>query len=156
MRIVTHPNLALRTTAKKVDGMGKRELKLLRRMLKIMRKHHAIGLAAPQIGYPLRLVVVEVDGVTVALGNPTILEHVGSETMAEGCLSIPGGRVVLSRPTQIRVTGIDSDDREVELRFDGLAARAVQHEIDHLNGVLIIDYAPMVSNEVPDSRASVS
>jgi len=140
MRIVTHPNLVLRTIAKEVDSVGKRESKLLRRMLKTMRKHQAVGLAAPQVGQPLRMVVVEVDGVTVALGNPTIREHLGSETMAEGCLSIPGGRVVLSRSAQIRVAGIDLDGREVELQLDGLTARAMQHEIDHLNGVLIIDY----------------
>src|SRR5262249_53089928 len=107
-----------------------------------------IGLAAPQVGVSLRLVVVD-DGkrATRALINPVIVERRGSVVAEEGCLSLPGIFADVERSEWVRVEARDSDGQPVSLELRGLHARVIQHEIDHLDGVLFIDRLPPVARD---------
>ena len=100
-----------------------------------------MGLAAPQVGMSQRIIVVDVGEGPVVLINPEIEEAAGSEIDSEGCLSIPGRWGYVERAQEVVVTGLNDSGRSVRLRADGLFARALQHEIDHLDGVLFIDKA---------------
>jgi len=151
MEIVIHPNPVLRASALPVRRVGKNERRLLRQMLKHMRHWKGIGLAAPQVGHLEQLIVAEVGDRTVLWANPSILELGGTEQrMEEGCLSIPGAFVDVSRPACIWVRAFGEDNETVECKLDGLEARVIQHEIDHLRGVLIIDHGPVVRQHAPE------
>ena len=110
-----------------------------------MRQWNGVGLAAPQVGHSLRMIVAEAVGQTVALANPTILEQTGIDRMVEGCLSLPDRQVDVIRAVTIWVKALNEDSKQVEFKQEGLLARIVQHEIDHLNGMLIIDHGPGVT-----------
>lgn len=134
------PEPVLRLQADPVLHVGEHERQLMKSMLKSMWNWNGVGLAAPQVGFSSRLIVAEAEGVKLALANPEILGSKGVDTMVEGCLSLPDQAVNISRPTSIWIRALDIENKEVELKFDGFLARIVQHEIDHLNGKLIIDY----------------
>ncbi|MBN2559613.1 MAG: peptide deformylase [Phycisphaerae bacterium] len=142
--IRAYPDPILRARAEPLAGVRNRERRLLMRMLAGMRRWHGVGLAAPQVGLSLRLVTVEAEGTTLALANPTILDPHGADDMVEGCLSLPGTEVNVRRAFSVWVRAIDNDNRKRELKLQGLLARIVQHEIDHLDGVLITDHGPPV------------
>ena len=145
VQLVTHPNPLLRTRSSPVGRVGKNEHRLLRQMLKHMRRWKSVGLAAPQVGRLEQLIVADVGDHTVLWANPTILEPCGTQHMEEeGCLSIPGTRVDVIRPIHIWVQALDEYNKKVESKLEGLLARVIQHEIDHLHGVLIIDHGPPV------------
>jgi peptide deformylase len=136
----------LRTPAEDVTELGPEIERLIDDMWATMYHAEGIGLAAPQIGVSLRVMVIDVresdeeGGNRLALVNPRIVE--ASKKMAkgvEGCLSIPGMEEVVERPKSVRVVGTDPSGTPVEVEADGLFARALQHEIDHLDGVLFID-----------------
>jgi peptide deformylase len=114
---------------------------LVEKMFKIMREEEGIGLAANQIGVASRIFVgrTEEEG-QIVLANPIIVEADGEDLMGEGCLSVPAANVEVERAEVIVVRGLDADGKEVEYKARGLTARMIQHEIDHLNGVLILDY----------------
>jgi peptide deformylase len=136
----------LRTPADEVTEFGPGVRSLVDDMWATMYHAEGIGLAAPQIGVSLRVMVVDVrdsegeDRARVALLNPRVVEA-SRETAkgVEGCLSIPGLEEVVERPESVRVSGHDLGGELVELEAEGLFARALQHEIDHLDGVLFID-----------------
>lgn len=140
MDLVTHPNPILRRRATPVVRVTKREERLLQRMFMRMKCWNGIGLAAPQVGCLEQLIVAEVNSHQIRWINPEILESNGSDCMTEGCLSVPGVSVAVRRPLQIWTRALTSDGTKVEQKLDGLAARVVQHEIDHLKGILIIDH----------------
>lgn len=117
-------------------------------MFKSMWNWNGVGLAAPQVGFSSCLIVAEAEGVKLALANPEVLESKGFDTMVEGCLSLPDQAVNISRAFSIWVRALDIENREVELKFEGFLARIVQHEIDHLNGKLIIDYGSAMPRQV--------
>jgi peptide deformylase len=124
----------------------------IRRMIAdfVETMHHEIGvgLAAPQVGVPLRLCVMDDgSGHVRALINPTIIERGGSMTGEEGCLSLPGIFSDVERSAWVRVEAIDEEGRPVSLEYRGFSARVVQHEVDHLNGVLFIDHLPPVARD---------
>jgi peptide deformylase len=109
-------------------------------MMRIMRKAHGIGLAAPQVGLSQRLIVIAPpDYKPTALINPKIIKAEGEQIGQEGCLSIPGLYGDVKRFEYVEVEAMDRKGRELIFELDGLAARVVQHEIDHLDGVLFID-----------------
>jgi peptide deformylase len=115
---------------------------LVEKMLKTMRDEEGLGLAANQIGVASQ-VLVGISGTEegrIVLVNPIIVEADGEDVMGEGCLSVPMATVEVTRAEVLVVRGLDADGKEVEYKVEGLIARMVQHEIDHLNGVLIIDY----------------
>ena len=107
-----------------------------------------VGLSAPQVGVSERVVVVDAGDGLIALINPEIVSREGKETGQEGCLSIPGIHVGVRRAAKIVVEGLDRDGKHVKLTLDGLAARAMQQEIDHLNGILIIDYLSLAKRQL--------
>ena len=117
---------------------------LARDMLETMYAAPGIGLAAPQVGVNLRLLVVDISageekGNQIILVNPEILEAEGEQKGEEGCLSIPGFTAMVDRPKRIRIAGRDTRGNRVELEAEDLLARALCHEVDHLDGVLYLD-----------------
>jgi len=141
----------LRQKAKKINKFGPSVEALAGEMLDAMHAADGLGLAAPQIGVPLRLIVIEVpaeqdeEGNEIQPGelhvycNPEIIESSGEEEDVEGCLSVPGYVGTVKRATCVTVKGQDAKGRRVRTKAEGLLARAFQHEVDHLNGVLFID-----------------
>ena len=98
-----------------------------------------VGLAAPQVGILRRAVVIDVGDGLVELVNPVIVEADGQQSGPEGCLSIPGRSGVVTRPNHVKVQAQDADGNAIELEAEGFFARAVCHELDHLDGVLYVD-----------------
>lgn len=141
-RIVRMGDPVLRTVARPVDGFDGELREEIRWMGQLMHDAMGVGLAAPQVGISHRLFVyrVEPDSPIVAVVNPE-LEWTGDETELgeEGCLSIPGVQVDVERPVHIRVGGVDEHGEVVHIEAGGLEARVIQHEMDHLDGVLILD-----------------
>lgn len=132
----------LRERARPVEVFDKKLLGLINQMFDIMHEAKGIGLAAPQIGHPIRVAVIEIDENRYVLVNPEIIEKSREmEEFEEGCLSLPGVSINIKRPSRIKVAYQDEKGKKNILEADGLLARAIQHEIDHINGVLIIDRA---------------
>ena len=102
---------------------------------------NGVGLAAPQIGVSKRVIIVKVDDVLVELINPVVLESAGQNSAEEGCLSIPNVTGDVLRPAKVRVQGINRYGQMVDFQAERLLARALQHEIDHLEGILFVDVA---------------
>ncbi len=141
-RILTYPEPELREKSKKIENLDEEISQIADLMLETMFSADAIGLAAPQIGVNLRLITVNVHGDFHVLVNPRVLEaKEESIKNIEGCLSIPGINASIQRPSQVLVGGIDLlDEKEKRLEREGLAARVLLHEIDHLDGRLFIDH----------------
>ncbi|MDD5495711.1 MAG: peptide deformylase [Candidatus Omnitrophica bacterium] len=140
LEIKKYPDKILREACESVESVTKKERKIFDEMLFTMRHFCGIGLAAPQVGISRRLIVASVEDVTIKLANPEILDTDGSDMMSEGCLSVINTTVDIKRPATITVKGLNEEGKMVELKAGGLLARVLQHEIDHLNGRLIIDY----------------
>ena len=143
-KLVFYGNKTLRSTAQEVTQVTQEIRDLTDEMFAIMHKEQGIGLAAPQIDVPLQLLVIDIrsnKGPIMALINPRITafsdEKDGYE---EGCLSLPGITAEVIRPVGIQVEGIAINEKPVKFEATGLLARVLQHEIDHLNGKLFIDY----------------
>lgn len=127
-------------TQKIKDPLDVKIQNLVASMLETMRSANGLGLAAPQIGESLRLCVIEENGVSYVLINPKITASSKKRIlMEEGCLSFPGEFFQISRPEEVKVRYTDAKGNNIKLKADGLLARALQHEIDHLDGILIID-----------------
>jgi peptide deformylase len=141
--VLSHPNAALKQTALKVDPATDDQLSTLAaKMAHAMYGSHGIGLAAPQLGVMKRVIVFDVDDGLVALCNPRLV-HASEECEVddEGCLSLPGITVPILRSCQVVCEAESLEGRTVRIDAEGLLARVLQHEIDHLEGVLIIDRA---------------
>lgn len=144
LKIVKYPDKILREPSQVVSRITEKEIKLFQDMLLTMRHFSGIGLAAPQVGINQRLIVVEVDGQILKLANPEVIKAQGKEQMEEGCLSAPGILVNIERPYEIIVRALNEENKIVEISAKGLLARAILHEIDHLNGKTIIDYMTLL------------
>lgn len=129
----------LREEAKPVDKVTKKRKKLIKDMLETMYAADGIGLAAPQVGVSERIIVVDVGEGPFALINPLIKTKEGSAIDVEGCLSVPGQKGYVRRALKIVVEGMDEEEKPVRIDAEGLLARCLQHEIDHLDGVLFVD-----------------
>jgi peptide deformylase len=140
LSLALYPDPLLRALCWPVERFDSGLSDLFADMLQLMRAHDGIGLAAPQVGITQRLFVAEIQGYSVCLANPVITGLGGSERMAEGCLSLPGASVDVQRNRQVEVQGYDVHGRRRNHRVGGLWARVMQHEIDHLDGVLICDH----------------
>ncbi len=130
----------LRAKSKPVEEVGPAERMLIAAMQNTMKEHKGIGLAAPQVGINARIFVVNTDKLEMVVVNPRIIKASGNEAMEEGCLSIPHVLVDVKRPTTVWVEFTDEYNQVIDARLSGLEAKVFQHELDHLNGVLIIDY----------------
>lgn len=138
-KIVEIGDPVLREKAKPVPKITPNILKLLDNMVDTMRQAQGVGLAAPQIGVSKRVIVVEVDGQLVEMINPEIVEQSGEEISVEGCLSIPGVAGEVKRAYRVKARGLNRHGQLVEVAGQGMLARALQHEIDHLDGILFVD-----------------
>lgn len=139
----TYPDSVLKIRAKEVkDFQGLREL--TERMLKIMADNNGIGLAANQIGVSSQVFVMKLDeeDEPIMVVNPVIIEASGEDGFEEGCLSVPYTYVEIVRPDNLLIRGFGPDSNQVEYKLEGLKARVAQHEMDHLNGIVIVDYLP--------------
>jgi len=142
--IVVVPADVLRREAKPVPRVTKRVQKLIRDMADTMYDAKGVGLAAPQVGVSEQIIVADDGEGLICLVNPRIIKRDGAEVDVEGCLSIPGVVAYVNRATTIEVEGLDERGRPVRHELEGHIARIVQHEVDHLHGVLITDIADSV------------
>lgn len=139
--IVFYPDPVLRQKAKRVKHIDEAIARLIDDMVETMHEVGGVGLAAPQIGVSLRVAVIELPGKeTLVLVNPQIVKRSGERLVEEGCLSIPGYRGEIKRSAKVTAKGLDRRGREIRIKGEELLAEALEHEIDHLNGVLYIDY----------------
>ncbi len=143
LEILIYPDNRLRDVATPVDAVDDEVLTLLDDMLETMYDAPGIGLAATQVGVHRRIVVIDVSehkDSPLILINPEILDSTGSGVGEEGCLSIPGVYEDVERPAEIRFRALDRNGEPYEMQTDGLLAVCVQHEVDHLDGKLFVDY----------------
>ena len=138
-RIITIGNEKLRKTSKPVTKFNARLQTLLDDMVDTMRENNGAGLAAPQVGVLKRCCVVEVEDQLYQLVNPEIISSDGEQAGAEGCLSVPERLGFVKRPMKVTVKAQNAKGEPIEVAGEGLCARALCHEIDHLNGVLYVD-----------------
>ena len=132
----------LRKKCKEVKEMTERTRILIDDMFETMYEANGVGLAAPQVGILKRLVVIDVDYETpLVLINPVIIEREGEQTGDEGCLSLPGLAATVTRPERVVCRCLNEDMEEIEIEGEGLLARAICHELDHLEGILYKDVA---------------
>lgn len=145
LKIRLYGDPVLRKTAKPVKQVDDAIREFARKMILTMHKNDGIGLAAPQVGRSIRLVVVDVSPVAegfdpMVFVNPEVIEKEGSWDYEEGCLSIPNVREIVNRPEKIKIRYTTLEGDRVEAVADDILGRVLLHEIDHLNGVLFIDY----------------
>jgi len=138
IRVVPDP--ILRQKSKRVRSINSSIHKLIGNMLETMHSASGVGLAAPQVGIPLRVIVIGIpEQENIALINPQIVRRRGERLVNEGCLSIPGYVGELKRAVSVTVKGRDQNGKEIRIKANELLAQALEHEIDHLNGVLYVD-----------------
>lgn len=141
MKIIKYPNEILRRKAQEIENILDAKIQnLIPEMIKTMIENKGIGLAAPQIGKSIRLIVINTKDKPLILLNPKILWFSRKKEIGEeGCLSLPGIYGPVSRSFKIKIEGQDKSGKNIKFKAKGLLARVLQHEVDHLNGVLIID-----------------
>lgn len=157
LEIKIYPDPILRKKTQPVREISEDIVKLAKDMVETMKARSGIGLAANQVGYTQRVIVVdrvEKDGPVVIL-NPEIIASEGEEIREEGCLSIPGYFEYLKRFKKVCVKGVDLEGKELEIEEEGIIARALQHEIDHLNGILFIDRLSPIKRSVFRKRYQI-
>jgi peptide deformylase len=142
MKLVTIPNPILRKKAKKVTDFGKDLQDLINKMIEIMRDNSGIGLAAPQIGESLKLIVIEYEDKIYVMANPEIVQSSKEvDINTEGCLSIPDIASVVERSISVTIKGKNRYGKPIKVEAEGWLARVFQHEVDHINGVLTVEHA---------------
>lgn len=129
----------LREVAKEVPKVTPNIVKLLVNLADTLKAANGVGLAAPQIGISKRVIVVDAGNGLIELINPEIIAQEGQETDFEGCLSIPGKEGEVTRAKKVTVRGWNKNGETITVHGEDLQARALQHEIDHLNGILFVD-----------------
>jgi len=145
MHIRTYGDSVLRRSAEPVEAIDAEVKQICERMVEAMLRADGVGLAAPQIGIPKRIIVLDVDGEFHVLINPELLStSEETEVFTEGCLSVPGVHADIERSSTAIVEGTALDGSRVEIIGEGLLARAIQHEMDHLNGQLFLDHLSQV------------
>ncbi len=148
LRIIHYPAPVLREVAKPLSGATDEVQRVTKRMLQLMHEARGVGLAAPQVGLPWRMFVANPTGepgddrvfINPKLSNPSAETHVHDE----GCLSLPHITGEITRPTRITIDALDEHGQPFQLTSDELSARVWQHEIDHLDGILILDRMPAI------------
>jgi len=137
-----YPDPCLRKKSREIEVVDSEIRRLLDDMVMTMYAVNGIGLAAPQVGLDIRIIVIDVGQGLLKLVNPKIIKSEGISVLEEGCLSIPDTYVKVKRKQKIAVSALDNYGKPQLIRAEGLLAHALGQEIDHLNGKLIIDYLP--------------
>ncbi len=143
IRALHHPrdDSVLRQKARRVPTIDSSIQRLIDDMVETMQQTKGVGLAAPQVGVSLRVVVLQMPGEEpVAVINPEIVKRAGEREVTEGCLSIPGYAGEIKRSVSVTVKGRDRQGKTIRIKATGLMAQALEHELDHLNGILYIDH----------------
>lgn len=150
-KIVKFPSPILKKKAKAVKRVTPDIIKLIDDMIDTMHLAPGIGLAAPQVGESLRVIVADIGVGAMALVNPKIIKKSGKQCLTEGCLSLPGIEAPVERALQVIVVGLDRTGRKIEIEAEELLATVFQHEIDHLDGLVLIDRVsdPTLIKHVP-------
>ena len=153
-KILTEPNKLLRQISQPVEVVGDSERELMNDMLETMYAANGIGLAAIQIGVPKRIIVMDLSKeenkkIPMYFVNPLIIKKNEQKTVyEEGCLSVPNQFAEIQRPSKCEVEYLDYDGNKQNLQAEGLLATCIQHEIDHLEGILFIDYLSKLKKEM--------
>lgn len=137
--IKKYPDPVLRKKCEDFDKIGEEEKVLAKNMLETMYENNGVGLAAPQVGILRKIIAIDIGQGPIVLFNPQIIKKFGRTKSEEGCLSIPGVILKVKRAQKVEVEGLDQNSRKVKIETEGYLSYALQHEIDHLNGVLILD-----------------
>ncbi|MCC4800510.1 peptide deformylase [Enterovibrio norvegicus] len=143
LQVLTFPDDRLRTVAKPVENVTPEIQKIVDDMLETMYDEEGIGLAATQVDIHQRIVVIDISDnreEAMVLINPEIIEKRGEDGIEEGCLSVPGARALVPRASEVTVKALDRDGNAYQFDADDLLAICVQHELDHLEGKLFVDY----------------
>lgn len=153
LEILKYPHPILRKRSEAVSQINKKVEKLIEDMRETMYEAGGIGLAACQVGVPQRVIVLDVSPMDpqhsfFALINPEIISEEGEIDHEEGCLSVPDCLEKVKRKEKVCVRGLSPDGREMEMTGEGILAIAIQHEIDHINGILILDRVSRLKREI--------
>jgi peptide deformylase len=153
LEILKYPHPLLKKRAKEIDQINGDVKKLIHDMLETMYDANGIGLAASQVGILKRIIVMDVSPIDpkqsfFAMINPEVISEEGEIDHEEGCLSVPGCLEKVRRKEKIHVGGLSPEGRELEVFAEGISAFALQHEIDHINGVLILDRISRLKREM--------
>jgi len=151
--ILKYPHPVLKKRSKEVDRIDEEVKKLIRDMTETMYEASGIGLAACQVGVPRRIIVVDVSPIDplqslFAMINPEVMSEEGEIDHEEGCLSVPDCLETVRRKEKVRVRGMSPEGKEMEVAGEGILAMALQHEIDHINGILILDHISRLKREI--------
>lgn len=159
LQVLTFPDDRLRTVAKPVEKVTPEIQKIVDDMIETMYDEEGIGLAATQVDIHQRIVVIDISesrNEPMVLINPEILEKRGEDSIEEGCLSVPGARALVPRAAEVTVKALDRDGNEFTLEADDLLAICIQHELDHLQGKLFVDYlSPLKRKRIQDKLAKI-
>ncbi|EOK5733906.1 peptide deformylase [Vibrio vulnificus] len=159
LQVLTFPDDRLRTVAKPVEKVTPEIQKIVDDMIETMYEEEGIGLAATQVDIHQRIVVIDISesrNEPMVLINPEILEKRGEDGIEEGCLSVPGARALVPRAAEVTVKALDRDGNEFTLEADDLLAICIQHELDHLQGKLFVDYlSPLKRKRIQDKLAKI-
>ncbi|MDO8662488.1 MAG: peptide deformylase [Candidatus Omnitrophota bacterium] len=142
IRTLGDPVLRKKSTQLKKVTLEDKEL--LSKMARLMYDNEGVGLAAPQLGINAAMIVADIGKGLYKLVNPKIVKAQGSQINKEGCLSVPGICIKVRRANKVKIEALDENGEPVAIEAEGLLACVFQHEIDHLNGKLIVDYAPLL------------
>ena len=159
-KILTEPNKLLRQISQPVEKVGESEKELMNDMLETMYHANGIGLAAIQIGVPERIIVMDLSKeenkkLPMYFVNPLIIKKNEEKTIyEEGCLSVPNQFAEIQRPSKCEVEYLDYNGNKQNLQAEGLLATCIQHEIDHLEGILFIDYLSKLKREMITKKLS--
>jgi peptide deformylase len=141
LKLIEAPNSVLNQKFDPIGEWTSDHTLIANRMLEIMKESNGVGLAAPQVGLPIRFFVAETEGHQICMANPEIVfKSEEMDWMEEGCLSFPGIKVPVRRSIKIEVKGLVGPDEYSTLALEGFLARVVQHEIDHLDGICHVNY----------------
>ena len=153
LKIVKVGDEVLRKKCRPVEEITPKILRLLDDMAETMRQANGVGLAAPQVGILRRIVVIEVEeGNLIELINPKIIAYAGEQDGTEGCLSVPGKWGMVKRPMHVTVRATNRHGEEFDVTGSELLARALCHELDHLDGKLYIDIASSIETVPQDEQ----
>jgi peptide deformylase len=147
LQVIQYPHPTLRYPAKPIRRVDRELQDVIRRMFELMYEHEGVGLAANQVDLPLQLFVVNAsgkrgEGEERVFINPVISSPKGKDEAEEGCLSLPAVHAQVARPSSVRITAYDASGQAIDEIVDGFLARVLQHEYDHLQGMLFIDRIP--------------
>ena len=151
--IRTEGDRVLTKNAREVISVTEKGKELIRDMYDTMREANGVGLAAPQVGILKKIVVIEVtEGEPITLINPVITQKDGTQTGQEGCLSVPGKVGIVTRPMHVVCEAVDENMQPITVEGEGLLARCICHEVDHLSGHLYTEFAEGPLQDVEDDE----